>query len=96
LPRRRRRSRGHRLHLHADSRRNPEAAPGVEGFRVKNFEPDSWMLHSYAAVQTWVQAIEKAGSFDLQAAIASLRSRQFDTVLGRIEFDQKNDLTVQN
>ena len=28
--------------------------------------------------------------------ITSLRERQFDTVLGPIDFDEKGDLTVQN
>jgi branched-chain amino acid transport system substrate-binding protein len=28
--------------------------------------------------------------------IASLRNHQFDTVLGRIDFDDKGDLTVQS
>ena len=28
--------------------------------------------------------------------IASVRSHQFDTVLGRIEFDKKGDLTAQS
>ncbi|TKD37079.1 MAG: branched-chain amino acid ABC transporter substrate-binding protein, partial [Mesorhizobium sp.] len=31
-----------------------------------------------------------------QAVIASLRSNQFDTVLGRMDFDDKGDLTVQS
>jgi branched-chain amino acid transport system substrate-binding protein len=80
----------------ADPRRNIEAAPVVERFRAENFEPDSYTLLSYGAVQTWAQAVEKAGSPKLQAVIASLRRHQFDTVLGRIEFDDKGDLTAQS
>ncbi|MGX9177554.1 branched-chain amino acid ABC transporter substrate-binding protein [Mesorhizobium sp. BHbdii] len=79
-----------------DPRRNAEAAQVVERFRAENFEPDSWTLHSYGAAQTWAQAVEKAGSLELQAVIASLRSNQFDTVLGRMDFDDKGDLTVQS
>jgi branched-chain amino acid transport system substrate-binding protein len=44
----------------------------------------------------WAQAAEKAGSLELDAMIAALREHQFDTVLGRIGFDAKGDLTVQN
>jgi branched-chain amino acid transport system substrate-binding protein len=79
----------------ADPRRNPEAASVVERFRAENFEPAGYTLLSYSAVQAWSQAVEKAGSLKLQAVIASLRSNQFDTVSGRIDFDDKGDLTVQ-
>ncbi len=44
----------------ADPRRNAEAAPVVERFRAENFEPTGYTLHSYAAVQVWAQAVEKA------------------------------------
>ncbi len=77
----------------ADPRRNAEAAQIAERFRAENFEPEGYTLFSYAAVQVWAQAIEKAGSLELQAVIASLRSHQFDTVVGRIDFDDKGDLT---
>ena len=49
----------------ADARRNPEAAPVVERFRAENFEPAGYTLLSYAAVQAWAQAVEKAGSLEL-------------------------------
>jgi branched-chain amino acid transport system substrate-binding protein len=80
----------------ADPRRKPEAAAVVKEFRAENFEPDSFTLLSYAAVQAWAQAVAKAGSLEPQAVIASLRNHQFDTVLGKIDFDDKGDLTVQS
>jgi hypothetical protein len=46
----------------------------------------------YAAFQVWAQAVEKAGTFETQAVAAALRSHPFDTVLGRIGFDQKGDV----
>jgi branched-chain amino acid transport system substrate-binding protein len=81
---------------HADPRRRAEAAPVVERFRASGFEPEGDTLYSYAAVQTWAQAAEKAGSLELEPMIAALRRHQFDTVLGPIDFDDKGDLTVQN
>ena len=36
----------------------------VERFRAENFEPAGYTLLSYAAVQAWAQAVEKAGSLD--------------------------------
>ena len=80
----------------ADPRRNPQAAPAVERFRAENFEPAGYTLLSYGAVQAWAQAVKEAGSLDLREVITSLRTHQFDTVLGRIDFDDKGDLTVQS
>ena len=80
----------------ADPRRNPEAASVIKEFRADNFEPESYTLLSYAAVQAWAQAAKKAGSLKPQAVIAALRNSQFDTVLGRIDFDDKGDLTAQS
>jgi branched-chain amino acid transport system substrate-binding protein len=79
-----------------DPRRNREAAPVVERFRAENFEPRAYTLLTYGAVQVWAQAVEKAGSLDSKAVIASMRRYQFDTVLGRIGFDHKGDLTAQS
>ncbi|CAN7399124.1 branched-chain amino acid ABC transporter substrate-binding protein [Pararhizobium sp. LjRoot235] len=80
----------------ADPRRNPEAAPVVERFRAENFEPAGYTLLSYAAVQLWAQAVEKAASLELPAVIATLRGQEFDTVLGPVDFDDKGDLTNQS
>jgi branched-chain amino acid transport system substrate-binding protein len=79
----------------ADPRRNPEAAPVVERFRASGFEPEGYTLYTYAAVQVWAQAAEKAGSLALPAMIASLREHRYETVLGAIDFDEKGDVTTQ-
>ncbi|BCH22207.1 branched chain amino acid ABC transporter substrate-binding protein [Mesorhizobium sp. L-8-10] len=80
----------------ADPRRSPDAVEVVERFRAENFEPDSFTLLSYAAVQAWAHAVEKAGALEPTVVIASLHKNQFDTVLGRIDFDEKGDIMVQN
>jgi branched-chain amino acid transport system substrate-binding protein len=49
-------------------------------------------LYSYATVQTWAQGVEKAGTFESNAVADALRTHQFDTVLGRIGFDEKGDV----
>lgn len=77
-----------------DPRVNAEAAPVVKQFRDQGFEPSGYTLHSYAAVQAWAQAVEKAGSLDLETVIESLRSHTFQTVLGEIGFDDKGDITA--
>jgi branched-chain amino acid transport system substrate-binding protein len=84
---------GTRFTFFPDPRSNPKNADLVEEFRALGVEPDGYTLYSYAAVQTWAQAIEQAGSLKLYEAIAALRSNEFDTVLGTLDFDDKGDIT---
>jgi branched-chain amino acid transport system substrate-binding protein len=77
----------------ADMRQRPEAAEVVTRFRAQGYEPLGTTLNAYAAVQVWGQAVEAAGSPDLGALVEAMHSREFDTVLGRIGFDAKGDVT---
>ncbi len=77
-----------------DPRKNPVAAPVVAAFRAKGIEPEGYVLYTYGAIQAWAQAAEKAGSTDTDKVIKALRSNQFDTVLGKIGFDAKGDVTA--
>ncbi|MGB0749912.1 MAG: branched-chain amino acid ABC transporter substrate-binding protein [Magnetospiraceae bacterium] len=77
-----------------DPRKNPVAAPVVEKFRAGGYEPEGYTLYTYGAIQAWKQAVEAAGSADTDKVIASLRSGEFDTVLGKIGFDEKGDVTA--
>ena len=79
-----------------EPRKNAAAAIVVDRFRASNFEPEGYTLLSYAAVQAWAQAVEKAGSLESPAVISSLHTNSFNTVLGQIAFDEKGDLTVQS
>jgi branched-chain amino acid transport system substrate-binding protein len=47
----------------------------------------------YAAIQVWALAVKKTGTFETGAVAETLRSREFDTVLGRIGFDENGDVT---
>ena len=49
-------------------------------------------FRSYAVVQAWAQAVEHAGTFAPDAVADALRTFQFDTVVGRIGFDEKGDV----
>ena len=62
-------------------------------FRAQRYEPLGNTLNVYAAVQVWAKAVEAAGSLDLDAVLEVMHSRQFDTVLGKIGFDEKGDVT---
>ena len=50
-------------------------------------------MYGYGAVQAWAQAVNQAGSFKPKAVIDALRTGSFDTVLGKIGFDNKGDVT---
>ncbi len=77
-----------------DPRKNSVAAPVVARFRAQSYEPEGYTLYTYGAIQAWAQAVEKAGSTDLDKSIASLRKNKFETVLGNIGFDGKGDVTA--
>jgi branched-chain amino acid transport system substrate-binding protein len=77
----------------ADMRQRPRAAKVVARFRAQDYEPLGTTLNAYTAVQVWAQAVEAAGSLELDAVIVAMHSHPFDTVLGKIGFDEKGDVT---
>ena len=77
-----------------DPRKNAAAKRIVEQFRKGGYEPEGYTLYSYGAVQAWVQAVKAAGSLQTPKVIKLLRNGSFVTVLGKISFDSKGDLTA--
>jgi branched-chain amino acid transport system substrate-binding protein len=77
----------------ADMRESPQAAEVVARFRAEGYEPLGTTLNAYAAVQVWAEAVEAAATLDFGAVTDAMHSRQFDTVLGRIGFDDRGDVT---
>jgi branched-chain amino acid transport system substrate-binding protein len=61
-------------------RENPAVAAVVAKFRYANYEPTGATLNGYATVQVWAQAVEQAGSLELDRVAQTLHSNQFDTV----------------
>ena len=47
-----------------DARKKPAAAAVLEKFKAKNIDPEGYTLYTYAAIQVWAQAVEKAGTTD--------------------------------
>jgi branched-chain amino acid transport system substrate-binding protein len=77
-----------------DPRKNPMAAPVVKKFRDGGYEPEGYTLYTYGAIQAWAQAAEKAGTTDTSEVEEALYTGEFDTVLGKIGFDKKGDVTA--
>ena len=77
-----------------DMRLKPEAATVTAAFHDEEaYDPGGYTLYSYGAVQAWAQAVQQAGSFEPNAVINALKAGSFDTVLGKIGFDDKGDVT---
>jgi branched-chain amino acid transport system substrate-binding protein len=76
----------------ADPRANDAAAPAIEKFRAQGYEPEGLTLYSYAAVEVWAQAVEQAGTFEPTAVAEVLHAHEFETVLGKIGFDDNGDV----
>jgi branched-chain amino acid transport system substrate-binding protein len=53
---------------------------------------EDWHYLTYVAFHVWADAVERAGSLDLDAVSGVLHSQKFDTMLGVIWFDEKGDL----
>ncbi|MGF1476957.1 MAG: branched-chain amino acid ABC transporter substrate-binding protein [Geminicoccaceae bacterium] len=79
-----------------DPRKNESAADVVASFEEAGVDPEGYVLYTYGTIQAWAQAVEAAGSTDLDPVIAKLREMEFDTVLGTISFDEKGDVQGSN
>jgi branched-chain amino acid transport system substrate-binding protein len=74
-----------------DPRKNPAAAEVVKRFKDKGVEPEGYVLYTYAAVQAWKQAAEKAGTVERDGVVKALNENEFDTVVGKFHFNEKGD-----
>jgi len=74
-----------------DPRKNPAAAEVVQRFKDKGIEPEGYVLYTYAAIQAWKQAVEKAASIAAADVVKALNDTEFDTVIGKFRFNEKGD-----
>jgi branched-chain amino acid transport system substrate-binding protein len=74
-----------------DPRKNPAAAELVKRFKDKGIEPEGYVLYTYAALQAWKQAAEKAKSVEKDEVVKALNDTEFDTVVGKFKFNEKGD-----
>jgi branched-chain amino acid transport system substrate-binding protein len=79
-----------------DPRNRPEAKAVVDKFRNMSppFEPESYTLYSYAAVQIMKEAAERAKSLDPKKVADVMHSGvKFKTAIGDISYNKKGDIT---
>jgi branched-chain amino acid transport system substrate-binding protein len=76
-----------------DPRDIPVAKAVVESFKKDGYDPEGYTLYTYAAIQVFKTAAEKAKSTKLDDLTKVLQSGMtFDTVVGPIKFDKKGDI----
>ena len=78
----------------AEARNLPSAKDVVAEFRKDGFEPEGYTLSTYAAIQVYAQAVAEAKTTDGEKVAATLRSHPWNTVIGKVAFDNKGDLTA--
>ena len=74
-----------------ESPSRPEFRNAVNQLKQAGVVPDLVALYSYVAVQTWAEAVRRAGGGDPKKVVEALRSGQFPTAVGRVAFDQNGD-----
>ncbi len=74
-----------------DPRKNPAAAKVVKEFQAAGVDPEGYVLYTYAAIQTWKEAAEKAKSVDTDKVVKAMDGIEFSTVIGKFKFDKKGD-----
>src|ERR1700689_2931076 len=78
-----------------EPRNNPNAKDVVAAFKASGFDPQGYTLYSYAAMQIFKQAAEKANSLDPKKMAEVMHSGiSFKTVIGDIAYDKKGDRTT--
>ncbi len=77
-----------------DPRLKPTAAAIVDKFKARGIDPEGYTLYTYAAMQVWSQAVAKAATTDPKKVAEAIKAGAWETVLGKLSFDAKGDITV--
>jgi len=76
----------------AEARNLPSARKVVKEIRDEGYEPEGYTLNTYAAIEAWAKAANEAGTTDPETVAETLRSKDWDTVIGTIGFNESGDL----
>lgn len=75
-----------------DPRNVPAAKAVVDEFKAEGYNPEGYTLYTYAAIQAFAQAAEKAKSVKLDDLSKTLHSMTAQTVVGPLTWDKKGDI----
>lgn len=76
-----------------DPRKVPEAKAVVDKFMAQGYNPEGYTLYTYAAIQAFKDAAEKAKSVKVDDLSKALKSMTVNTVIGQLSWDKKGDVT---
>ncbi len=77
-----------------DPAKDPSNAKLVAAFKATGYTPEGYTLYTYGAIQAWVAAVKAAGGTEAPKVVKALKAGQFDTVLGKVGFDAKGDVSA--
>jgi branched-chain amino acid transport system substrate-binding protein len=76
-----------------DYHQNPAAQAFVKSYNDKYHQDvGAYSVYGYDAANVLLTAIQQAQSTDADKVAAVMKSRSFDTILGKVEFDDKGDV----
>ena len=76
----------------ADPRNAPAAWAVVDKFKAEGYDPKGNTLYTYATIQAFAQAAEKAKSVNVNDLSKALHSMTAHTVIGPLTWDKKGDV----
>jgi branched-chain amino acid transport system substrate-binding protein len=76
-----------------DPRHIPAAKAVVDKFMAEGYNPEGYTLYTYAAIQAFAAAAEKAKSLKVDDLSKALKSMTIETVVGPLGWDKKGDVT---
>jgi branched-chain amino acid transport system substrate-binding protein len=75
-----------------DPRNVPAAKAVVDKFTAEGYNPEGYTLYTYAAIQAFAAAANKAESVKIDDLSKALKSMTVDTVIGPLSWDKKGDV----
>ena len=76
-----------------DPRNVPSAKAVVDKFMAEGYNPEGYTLYTYAAIQAFGAAADKAKSLKVDDLSKALKSMTLETVVGPLSWDKKGDVT---
>jgi branched-chain amino acid transport system substrate-binding protein len=75
-----------------DPRNLPSAKEVVAAFKKDGYEPEGYTLYTYASMQVFAAAAEKAKSLKVDDLSKAIHGLKVDTVVGTLQWDAKGDI----
>jgi branched-chain amino acid transport system substrate-binding protein len=74
----------------------PAAAPFLKKYNEKYGQEGAYSAYGYDAANVYLTAVQQAQSTDSDKVAAAMKSHTYDTILGKVEFDDKGDVKASS